>query len=82
MSQNDRATQNNVEHLDTGLAAGRIAFVQANWHKDIVGQGREAFLESFEAQGGARDRVDIFDVPIRHQEKLEADIAGNQRIDY
>jgi 6,7-dimethyl-8-ribityllumazine synthase len=41
----------------------RIAFVQAQWHSDIVHQARDAFLEEMERQGVPRADVDIFDVP-------------------
>jgi len=41
----------------------RIAFVQAQWHSDIVHQARDAFLEEMQRQGVAPDSIDIFDVP-------------------
>ncbi len=41
----------------------RIAFVQAQWHSDIVHQARDAFLEEMQRQGVPRDSIDIFDVP-------------------
>ncbi|MEJ8849998.1 6,7-dimethyl-8-ribityllumazine synthase [Variovorax rhizosphaerae] len=41
----------------------RIAFVQAQWHSDIVHQARDAFLDEMERQGFARDRIDVVDVP-------------------
>ena len=41
----------------------RIAFVQAQWHADIVHQARDAFLEEMQRLGVARERIDIFDVP-------------------
>lgn len=41
----------------------RIAFVQAQWHSDIVHQARDAFLEEMERQGVPRADIDIFDVP-------------------
>jgi 6,7-dimethyl-8-ribityllumazine synthase len=43
--------------------AQRIAFVQAQWHADIVHQARDAFLAEMERQGVAPDRIDVFDVP-------------------
>jgi len=42
---------------------GRIAFVQACWHRDIVDQSRTAFLAEIERLGYAPDRVDLFEVP-------------------
>ncbi len=76
MSQRDQAQNTNVERIATGLGAGRIAFVQANWHKEIVDQGRESFLESFESQGGNRDRVDVFDVPGSYEIPLQAKLLA------
>jgi 6,7-dimethyl-8-ribityllumazine synthase len=49
---------------NTGGSRGRrIAFVQAQWHSDIVHQARDAFLEEMERQGVPRADIDIFDVP-------------------
>lgn len=41
----------------------RIAFVQAQWHSDIVHQARDAFLEEMQRQGVPLDDIDVFDVP-------------------
>lgn len=41
----------------------RIAFVEAQWHCDIVHQAREAFLAEMERQGVSRTRIDVLDVP-------------------
>ena len=41
----------------------RIAFVQAQWHADIVHQARDAFLAELERQGIPADTIDVFDVP-------------------
>jgi 6,7-dimethyl-8-ribityllumazine synthase len=46
-----------------GSRGRRIAFVQAQWHSDIVHQARDAFLEEMERQGVPRADIDIFDVP-------------------
>jgi 6,7-dimethyl-8-ribityllumazine synthase len=46
-----------------GSRASRIAFVQAQWHSDIVHQARDAFLEEMQRQGVALERIDVFDVP-------------------
>lgn len=42
---------------------GRIAFVQAEWHPDIVDRGRDAFVEELNRLGIAPDRVDLYRVP-------------------
>jgi 6,7-dimethyl-8-ribityllumazine synthase len=41
----------------------RIAFVQAQWHSDIVHQARDAFLAEMRRQGVPLDTIDMFDVP-------------------
>jgi hypothetical protein len=41
----------------------RIAFVQAQWHSDIVHQARDAFLAEMKRQGVPLDTIDVFDVP-------------------
>jgi 6,7-dimethyl-8-ribityllumazine synthase len=74
MSQSDQNA--GIAHLRTGLGASHVAFVQANWHKDIVDQGREAFLEAFEAAGGSADRVSVFDVPGSYEIPLQAKLLA------
>ena len=41
----------------------RIAFIQACWHREIVDQARESFLESIGRLGFERMQVDLFEVP-------------------
>ncbi|MFT3717455.1 6,7-dimethyl-8-ribityllumazine synthase [Pseudorhodoferax sp.] len=41
----------------------RIAFVEAQWHSDIVHQAREAFLAEMERLGVPRTQIDVLDVP-------------------
>ena len=51
-------------HSIQGIPDGRrIAFVQAQWHADIVNQARDAFLAELERQGVPADTIDVFDVP-------------------
>ena len=56
---------------------GRIAFVEAQWHSDIVHQARDAFLEEMERQDVARDLIDIFDVPGAFEIPLHAKRLAN-----
>ena len=74
MTQSD--PNDNVTPLPAGIGGSRIAFVQANWHKDIVDQGCEAFLDAFEAEGGDRTRVDIYDVPGSYEIPLQAKLLA------
>lgn len=41
----------------------RIAYVQANWHSDIVNQARQAFVEECSSHGISESQIDNFDVP-------------------
>ena len=45
------------------LTGVRIAFVRADWHRDIVERGRDGFLDEIERLGVPRARVDEFEVP-------------------
>ncbi len=49
--------------LEAMLGDQRIAFVQATWHREIVDQARDSFLERLAALGIPEDRVDRFEVP-------------------
>jgi 6,7-dimethyl-8-ribityllumazine synthase len=55
----------------------RIAFVEAQWHSDIVHQARDAFLEEMARLGVARERIDIFDVPGAFEIPLHAKRLAN-----
>ena len=41
----------------------KIAFIQANWHDDIVGEGRKSFIKEMEKSGVSSDKIEVFDVP-------------------
>jgi 6,7-dimethyl-8-ribityllumazine synthase len=41
----------------------RIAFVQACWHREIVDQGRDAFMAEMKRHGVSTDRIDVYEVP-------------------
>lgn len=55
----------------------RIAFVQAQWHSDIVHQARDAFLEEMQRQGVPQGSIDIFDVPGAFEIPLHAKRLAN-----
>jgi len=42
---------------------GRIAFIQASWHADIVGQCRQGFVAELGRLGHDAENVDFFSVP-------------------
>ena len=41
----------------------KIAFIQAEWHHDIVDQARAGFLDHLSAQEGDESKVDVIHVP-------------------
>ena len=42
--------------------AGRIAFVQSCWHREIVDEARDAFLAETAERGVSADQIDLFEV--------------------
>jgi 6,7-dimethyl-8-ribityllumazine synthase len=52
-----------VKPVASQAATRRIAFIQACWHREIVDEARDAFLEAIEKLGYARDQVELFEVP-------------------
>ena len=45
------------------IGATRVAFIEAQWHSDIVHQARDAFLAEMARQDFPGDRIDVIDVP-------------------
>jgi len=46
------------------LAEGKkIAFIQAGWHKQIVSQAFEAFVETCSQSGVSKSQIELFEVP-------------------
>jgi len=63
----------------TGAEAGslgRIAFVQAGWHKDIVAQCRVAFLDEIVKLGARARDVELFEVPGSFELPLQAKLLA------
>lgn len=54
-----QASSDLVEALD----GRRIALVQATWHREIVDQARDSFLERLASLGIPEAHVDLFEVP-------------------
>lgn len=56
----------------------RIAFIQASWHSEIVGQAREAFVATLaEKHGIEAARVDVFSVAGAYEIPLQAKLLAN-----
>jgi 6,7-dimethyl-8-ribityllumazine synthase len=51
---------------------GRIAFIQACWHREIVDQCRLSFINTIEGLGVSEDRIDFFEVPGSYEIPLQA----------
>jgi len=49
--------------MKTMATTKRIAFVQACWHREIVDQGRDAFLDEMARHGVSREQIDCYEVP-------------------
>jgi 6,7-dimethyl-8-ribityllumazine synthase len=62
--------------LSNETCAQRVAFLQAQWHSDIVGQARDAFLAEFTRQGLAAEQVDIFTVAGAYEIPLQAKLLA------
>ena len=55
---------------------GRIAFIQACWHKEIVDQCRDSFAEESERLGIPRDHIEYFEVPGGFEIPLQAQLLA------
>jgi len=54
----------------------RIAFVQACWHKEIVDQGRDAFVAEIGRHGMSADQIDFYEVPGSLEIPLQAKLLA------
>lgn len=57
-------------------SAGRIAFVQSCWHKDIVDHGRSAFVSELGRLRGTAVAIDFFEVPGAFEIPLQAKLLA------
>lgn len=65
-----------TNQLPTINTDGRIAFIQAGWHSDIVEQARLTFIEDMAKAGVPESRIDIFDVPGALEIPLQAKLLA------
>ena len=65
--------QRSAAHRKTSV---RIAFIQSTWHKDIVDQGRRAFLAEMKKLGIDRKCIDVFEVPGAFEIPLHAKLLA------
>ena len=60
---NSPATSTATSPASTNKPAGRIAFIQARWHAEIVDACRVSFLETLRRDRPGAFAVDVYDVP-------------------
>jgi 6,7-dimethyl-8-ribityllumazine synthase len=66
-----------LQDTPTPKPLGRIAFVQACWHKDIVDQCRLAFVEEMKREAPST-AVDVFEVPGSFEIPLHARLLARR----
>ncbi len=88
-----RQTDTSVAHIRSATSfsgsgspgaasAPRIAYIQANWHADIVGRAHQAFMAETAARGVPASAVQLFDVPGAFEIPLHAQaLARSGRFD-
>jgi 6,7-dimethyl-8-ribityllumazine synthase len=54
----------------------RFAFIQSLWHREIVDQGREAFLAEMARCNVPRKQIDIYEVPGAFEIPLQAKLLA------
>jgi 6,7-dimethyl-8-ribityllumazine synthase len=62
--------------MESATATKRIAFVQACWHKEIVDQGRNAFVAEIGRHGLSADCIDCYEVPGSLEIPLQAKLLA------
>lgn len=60
----------------THQSTGRIAFIQACWHRDIVDRCRVSFTSEMQKLGFAADSIDFFEVPGAYEIPLHAKVLA------
>ncbi|SNB72486.1 6,7-dimethyl-8-ribityllumazine synthase [Arboricoccus pini] len=73
MNQSELVT---TSHALINRLNGRIAFIQAGWHSDIVAQCRESFLERMRELGVPASAIDIVSVPGAFEIPLRAKLLS------
>jgi 6,7-dimethyl-8-ribityllumazine synthase len=61
---------------ETTASLPRFAFVQSCWHRDIVDQGRDAFVAEMHRGGVDAARIDLYEVPGAFELPLHAKMLG------
>jgi 6,7-dimethyl-8-ribityllumazine synthase len=62
--------------MESATTTPRLAFVQACWHKEIVDQGREAFVAEIGRHGMSAEQIDFYAVPGSLEIPLQAKLLA------
>lgn len=62
--------------IHSNFANERVAFIQSNWHTDIIEQGRKTFIEDMKRAGFPESNIDIYDVPGGLEIPLQAQLLA------
>jgi 6,7-dimethyl-8-ribityllumazine synthase len=69
---------NQLDNRSTGKDQKRFAFVQSCWHREIVDQGRDAFLGEMASGGVPRSAIDLYEVPGAFEIPLHAKLLARR----
>jgi 6,7-dimethyl-8-ribityllumazine synthase len=67
---------NQLDTHSTGKYQKRFAFVQSCWHREIVDQGRDAFVGEMASGGIPRSAIDLYEVPGAFEIPLHAKLLA------
>ena len=62
--------------MESVTTTKRIAFVQACWHREIVDQGRDAFVAEIGRHGMSANQIDFYEVPGSLEIPLQAKLLA------
>ena len=62
--------------MESATTPKRIAFVQSCWHREIVDQGRDAFVAEIGRHGMSAAQIDVYEVPGSLEIPLQAKLLA------
>jgi 6,7-dimethyl-8-ribityllumazine synthase len=62
--------------MKTDTTEKRVAFIQACWHREIIDQGRDAFISEIGRHGISIDQIDLYEVPGSLEIPLQAKLLA------
>lgn len=76
MDQSDTHSTASSGRAGVDWQQARVAFVQSCWHRDVVDQGRDAFLAEMARCGVPRSAIDLYEVPGAFEIPLHAKLLS------